>query len=58
MILKKVLGFDDFATTEPPQPTCDDPLLVSNTSMAEVVESVKSLKRRKAGGADGIPPEF
>ena len=48
------------ATTEPPQPTCVDPLLVSNTSIseAEVVESVKSLKRRKAAGADGIPPEF
>ena len=48
------------ATTEPLQSTCDDPLLVSNTSIseAEVVESVKSLRRRKAAGADGIPPEF
>ena len=48
------------ATTEPPHSTCDDPLLVSNTSIsgAEVVESVKSLKRRKAAGSDGIPPEF
>ena len=48
------------ATTEPVHSTCGDPLLVSNTSTpkAEVVESVKSLKRRKAAGADGIPPEF
>ena len=48
------------ATTEPVHSTCGDPLLVSNTSTpkAEVVESAKSLKRRKAAGADGIPPEF
>ena len=48
------------ATTEPPHSTRDDPLLVSNTSIseAEVVESVKSLKRRKAAGSDGIPPVF
>ena len=48
------------ATTEPLHSTCDDPLLVSNISIseAEVVESVKSLKRRKAAGSDGIPPEF
>ena len=48
------------ATTEPPQPTCVDPLLASNTSIseAEVVESVKSLKRRKAAGADGTFPNF
>ena len=38
--------------------TCDVPLLVSTTSISEagVVESVKSLKRRKAAGSDGIPP--
>ena len=48
------------ATTEAPRSTCDDPLLVSNTSIseAEVVESVRSKKRRKAAGSDGIPPEF
>ena len=48
------------AITEPPHSTCDDPLLVSNTSIseAEVVESLKSLKRRKTAGSDGIPPEF
>ena len=48
--LEEVLAFDSVILL----------LLVSNTSIseAEVVESVKSLKRRKAAGSDGIPPEF
>ena len=72
MLLNQINGLKLWQTTSsqcnghhvrlqrPPHSTCDDPLLVSNTSIseAEVVESVKSLKRRKAAGSDGIPPEF